>query len=94
MGNPNISQWFNHSNKNIGITIWLDSFTLAMNETLGQDSGNNHTGCKGNREGDLDRQGKDINSSYFSSIKNIIGACTYTPGIRSYPAVGGGRLWN
>ncbi|CAL8234067.1 unnamed protein product [Arctogadus glacialis] len=94
MGNPKISQWFNHSNKNIGITIWLDSFTLSMNESLGLDSGNNHTGCKGHHRGDLDRQDKNITSSYFSSIKNMIGACTFVPGIRSYPSVGGGRLWN
>ena len=59
-----------------------------MNESI------SHTGCKGNIEGDIDREGNHINSSYFNSIKNMIGACSYVPGIMIFPSVGGGRLWS
>ena len=76
MGNPSISKWFNHSIKNTGIAGRLDVFTLAMNKSLDQQLGNNHTGCKGHLKGDLDRQGNNISLSYFDSIKNMIGACT------------------
>ena len=69
IGNPNISKWFDHSNKNIGIAKWLDIFTLVKNESLSQSSVNNHTGCKGTAEGDLDKQGNNIRSSNFDFIK-------------------------
>ena len=94
MGNPKISNWFNHSNKDIGITQWLDVFTLVMNESISQIANNNHTGCKGNIKGEVDRDGNHINSSYFNSIRNMIGACSYVPGIIIFPSVGGGRLWS
>ena len=72
MSFPNISRWFNHSIKHTGIARWLDVFTLAMNRSFDQQLTNNHTGCKGHREGDRDRQGNNINMSYFDSIKNMI----------------------